>query len=277
MADLFGTSFAQTGFTYDPNLSPNNRSFLLAVLAVTNRAGVGTSTFALSAGTATFAISAGTASSLTTAAFANPSVKVSTTATNGAATTALRSDGAPAIDQAMSPTWTGTHTFNPGTGPSAVFKVNGVTILLANGTAAPSLQGYGPVAAGLVDMTPDSAIFTCTIQGVTPAVTTVCTARRSGNIVTLSIGGVQGTSNTNALSIAPLPAAWQSPINVIQPCIVVDQGVSRLGFIQIQPSNGTIIFAIGGVSGTLLNYNQNGFAGTGQKGPNLTVTTYQLA
>lgn len=44
--------------------------------------------------------------------FANPSAKVGLTAVNGSAATATRSDSAPALDQSISPTWTGTHTFN---------------------------------------------------------------------------------------------------------------------------------------------------------------------
>lgn len=46
---------------------------------------------------------------------ANPSASVGLTAVNGAASTYIRSDGAPALSQAISPTWTGTHTFNNGT------------------------------------------------------------------------------------------------------------------------------------------------------------------
>lgn len=43
---------------------------------------------------------------------ANPTATVGTVAVNGTANTWMRSDGAPAINQAISPTWTGTHTFN---------------------------------------------------------------------------------------------------------------------------------------------------------------------
>lgn len=48
--------------------------------------------------------------------FANPSAKVGLTAVNGMATTAMRSDGAPPIDQSIAPTWTGNHAFTPGSG-----------------------------------------------------------------------------------------------------------------------------------------------------------------
>lgn len=46
---------------------------------------------------------------------ANPSASVGTAAVNGSASTFLRSDGAPAIDQTMTPTWTGKHIFNAAT------------------------------------------------------------------------------------------------------------------------------------------------------------------
>jgi len=48
----------------------------------------------------------------TFAGFANPSASVGLTAKNGTATTAMRSDGAPALDQSIAPTWTGQHTFS---------------------------------------------------------------------------------------------------------------------------------------------------------------------
>lgn len=42
---------------------------------------------------------------------ANPSASVGLSAVNGSASTFLRSDGAPPLDQSIVPTWTGTHTF----------------------------------------------------------------------------------------------------------------------------------------------------------------------
>lgn len=43
---------------------------------------------------------------------ANPSATIGLTAVNGSASTYLRSDGAPALSQAIAPTWTGSHTFS---------------------------------------------------------------------------------------------------------------------------------------------------------------------
>jgi hypothetical protein len=54
---------------------------------------------------------------------ANPTAKVGLSAINGAAATFMRSDGAPQLDQAIVPTWTGAHTF------SAALNANlGITV-----------------------------------------------------------------------------------------------------------------------------------------------------
>lgn len=47
---------------------------------------------------------------------ASPSVTVGLTAKNGSASTAMRSDAAPALDVSISPTWTGTHAFTSASG-----------------------------------------------------------------------------------------------------------------------------------------------------------------
>src|SRR6187455_2813753 len=43
---------------------------------------------------------------------ANPTALAGPTAVNGSATTAMRSDGAPAINQGANYSWTGTHSFS---------------------------------------------------------------------------------------------------------------------------------------------------------------------
>lgn len=48
---------------------------------------------------------------LRAANFANPTATVGTAAVNGAAVTAMRSDGAPPISQSIAPTWSALHTF----------------------------------------------------------------------------------------------------------------------------------------------------------------------
>jgi len=85
----------------------------------------------------------GAAVSTGSATGANPTGTVGLTAVNGAAGTFLRSDGAPPLSQSISPTWTGTHTFN---GPVVVGSATGgsqgsgtlnVASLFVNGVAQP--------------------------------------------------------------------------------------------------------------------------------------------
>jgi len=72
--------------------------------------------------------------------FANPGAVIGLTAVNGTATTAMRSNAAPALSQAIVPTWTGQHTFSNAT-YSALFTGGNVGI----GTTSPAagFQYYG--------------------------------------------------------------------------------------------------------------------------------------
>ncbi len=63
---------------------------------------------------------------------ADPTGTIGLTAVNGSASTFTRSDGAPALSQSITPTWTGIHTFNNGT-YSALFTGGNVGI----GSATP--------------------------------------------------------------------------------------------------------------------------------------------
>lgn len=94
--------FAQSGFSFDPNLSPNNGNFAAAVRAVMTLGG-----YPIPGGGAT-----ATGTSLPATVFANPTNKVSLLATNGTSTLAMRSDGAPALDVSISPTWSGQHIWS---------------------------------------------------------------------------------------------------------------------------------------------------------------------
>ena len=70
---------------------------------------------------------------------ANPSASVGLSAVDGSATTFLRSDGAPALSQAISPTWTGNHTFSAASGTSAVFNgvANSYTAKIVGSSTSP--------------------------------------------------------------------------------------------------------------------------------------------
>lgn len=78
--------------------------------------------------------------------FANPTGTVGLTAVNGTATTAMRSDAAPALSQAISPTWSGNHVFsNPvfvggtsssGASPIIAAKAAGASLISSKDTSA---------------------------------------------------------------------------------------------------------------------------------------------
>jgi len=68
--------------------------------------------------TGTTAVTFPTAGTL--AVVANPTGTIGLTAVNGTLTTCIRSNGAPALSQAIVPTWTGAHTFAPSSGHTRV-------------------------------------------------------------------------------------------------------------------------------------------------------------
>jgi hypothetical protein len=111
---------------------------------------------------------------------ANPTALVGLTAVNGVAATFMRSDASPPIDQAITPTWTGVHTFTA-TITAAGMNVTGVTTP-ANGIYLPS---------------PNTLGFTtnATTRGSINATGNwVINAPTSG--VALSVNGVSGTHST---------------------------------------------------------------------------------
>lgn len=93
---------------------------------------------------------------------ANPTGTTGLTAVNGSASTFLRSDGAPPLSQAITPTWTNLHTFSTGITSTAgtnsfapfVDSVDGTTPLnninqvVAAGTAYTMTNAYGSLTFG---------------------------------------------------------------------------------------------------------------------------------
>lgn len=74
--------------------------------------------------------------------FANPAATIGLTAVNGSATTAMRSDAAPALSQAINPTWSGTHIFsNPPQEPA--YTVGTLPSAPATGIAQATNEGGG--------------------------------------------------------------------------------------------------------------------------------------
>lgn len=62
---------------------------------------------------------------------ANPTGSIGLTAVNGSAATFLRSDGAPVLDQAITPTWTGDHIFQATV--TCTSSITGDSLVATNG------------------------------------------------------------------------------------------------------------------------------------------------
>lgn len=71
---------------------------------------------------------------------ADPSATIGLTAVNGSASTFMRSDAAPALSQAITPTWTGSHNF----GANARITSVATTAFSADGDAAINLSSTSP-------------------------------------------------------------------------------------------------------------------------------------
>jgi hypothetical protein len=182
---------------------------------------------------------------------ANPTASVGLSAVNGVSASFMRADGAPALSQAISPTWTGNHIFNPTSGTPLLVELSGTALFKVLGTTTPTVQGYGPTAAGLVDMTPDTGSFTITLVGCTTSPTGTAFWSKQGNHVTLMLPTLTGTSNSTGLSVTGLPAEIQPARthNCSVP-FLEDAGATTGGAAQVNAASGTIVFFKGANTST---------------------------
>ena len=98
------------------------------------------------------------------AAGANPTASVGLTAVPGSATTFLRSDGAPALSQAIVPTWTGLHTFTGGitfgSSTGSVQATSGVLSVISNTGSGNNVLATSPTLVTPILGTPQSVTLT---------------------------------------------------------------------------------------------------------------------
>lgn len=100
------------GITSLNGLTTSTQTFATSTAANTYTIGStgSTHTFTIPSNVGFFTNDAGYVTSSPTGA--NPTAQVGLSAVNGSASTFLRSDGAPALDQSIAPTWTGAHTWS---------------------------------------------------------------------------------------------------------------------------------------------------------------------
>lgn len=108
-----------------------------------------------------------------------------------------------------------------------------------------AIQGAGPVAAGLVDMTPDTGTFTITLVGGTTSPTPTVKFSRVGRLVILVLPNTSFTSNSSGFSATGVPASLRpttsiaaiAPIGVMQ-----DNSTEAANCLAGINSSGTITF-----------------------------------
>lgn len=143
-----------------------------------------------------------------------------------------------------------------GVGGQLQFRTGGFTAAQNHFVIAGAggVSGFGPTAAALVDMTPDTGTFTVTYNGGISAPTGTATWVRSGKQITLTLPFLTATSNSTAFFYSGLPAALQ-PATLTQAVAlgsVLNNSVGEAGGVAVlTPGSGNISFARGtaGING----------------------------
>lgn len=176
---------------------------------------------------------------------ANPSASVGLSAVNGSATTFMRSDAAPALDQTIAPTWTGKNTFNNAVtqlGSSSALQWS--TDLILTRSAAATLQ------IGAVTGSSAATAQTLQIQGSTgnAAAAATFTIAGSDQTGTTTTGGTLKLRGGNGTSAGGTVEIWTSATTTpaVALTIASTKAVSAVGSITAQ--SGTAIPA-GGTAG----------------------------
>lgn len=194
---------------------------------------------------------------------ANPTASVGLTTVNGVAATFLRSDGAPALDQAIVPTWTGLHTFNNGvtTGSGStsgtVFNYNSLT----TGTGA-NFSSSSITSGSIVNIVSTSTAGATGIEGLNIAMSGANgTTAQTVTGATISVTNTNATSGKNyALSLAASGAtggAATGPnraIDVTAGQAVFSDGSNLLPSVAFQTNPGTGMYLI---SSTIIGWATN--------------------
>jgi hypothetical protein len=159
--------------------------------------------------------------------------------------------------------FTGPVSFSGGvtiTGPSTIIKTElfiqtsvGVSTFVVTGNVTGiTVEGYGPTAGGLVDMTPDSGSFTFTATGMSTTPTGTGFWVRLGNMVLLLLPAITGTSNANTFTYTGLPAEIQAARTITCPLVedYVENGgaVVNTAAAVLTSGSGTVRFDLGGSS-----------------------------
>jgi hypothetical protein len=147
---------------------------------------------------------------------------------------------------------------NFGTSNNYANGITQVSFQLSNTLGVPGVKGYGPNAAGLVDMTPDTGTYTGTLVGCTTSPTATVVWARVGNLVIIYVPALSATSNSTGLSITgSLPAALQPARSQVMavPASAVTDGGAKVNDVSVSMGAGssTITFLRGDSSSGFTN------------------------
>lgn len=248
----------------------------------------------------------GTGAFAATVVAANPTGSIGLTAVNGSAATFLRSDGAPAISQAIVPTWTGSHTwsaavtfnaaltcspasgtvtFNPTTtGVISNFAASLTTLAtsslasLIGGlklTYSQKTAGYSILATDYaIELTANTATFTLP-TAVGRLGQPFLAANSGAGVLTLSTSGGQTINGASTISI-PQNASFQVTSNGANWIISGEYGAAVTGVFSTLAASGAVTFTAGAATsssttGTVVVTGGIGASGTIWAAGNLTT------
>ncbi len=131
-----------------------------------------------------------------TVAVASPTATIGLSVVNGSAATAMRSDGAPALSQAIIPTWSQLHTFNAGI-ISASSTVTGNFVVMGNSTTT-----NATTSAFAISTVVSALHLANATGGVTPYAGTSCTNQFVRSLNASGAGTCATVANTDLTNSA---------------------------------------------------------------------------
>jgi hypothetical protein len=151
---------------------------------------------------------AGTTINAAASTFSNPSATIGLTAINGSASTAMRSDAAPALSQAIVPTWTGAHTWSALGTFNLGLSASGATVDLNNNSNFNTNINTGSSGTVSIGSTTGAASITqrvgtgnFSLDGVGASTYTIAPSTTTGTIA------VGGTAQTGTITVGSSTAA----------------------------------------------------------------------